>query len=218
MNNILRYPETCLIDKLVPKTAFYRRLEISAKMKQHFVDDVLSITWLYKLAPTTLNVTSTEGMEEIEMFVAEVKSRECPMDMFTFIDKYMPHHLVFLLHFGNEYRVLLNYKKWADAAHTRFEITENFITPWLKAENLKLEIVGNTITKIYDNFVRQVGESRLQGKDIPLAEAVLLMQKKEALQKRIELLKKDEVHECQPKKKFELHQTILKLTNELKEM
>jgi len=218
MNNILRYPDTCIIDKLVPKTAFYRRLEISAKMKQRFVDDVMAITWLYKLAPSTLNVTASEDMQEIEIFVADVKSKECPQDVFTFIDKYMPHHLVFLLHFGNEYRVILNYKQWADVAHTKFDITENFITPWIKAEELQLLLDGQSLPRIYDNFVRQVGESRLQGKDLSLAEAVLQMQKKEALQKKIELLEGAEAHECQPKKKFELHQTLLKLRNELNDL
>lgn len=52
----LHYPPTTLVGKPVPKNAFYRHLEVNAKMKQHFVDDVVAIKWLYKLAPSTLNV------------------------------------------------------------------------------------------------------------------------------------------------------------------
>lgn len=44
----LHYPPTTFVGKPVPKNAFYRHLEVNAKMKQHFVDDVVAIKWLYK--------------------------------------------------------------------------------------------------------------------------------------------------------------------------
>lgn len=39
----LHYPPTTFVGKPVPKNAFYRHLEVNAKMKQHFVDDVVAI-------------------------------------------------------------------------------------------------------------------------------------------------------------------------------
>ena len=57
----LHYPPTTFVGKSVPKNAFYRHLEVNAKMKQHFVDDVVAIKWLYKLAPSTLNVADGKG-------------------------------------------------------------------------------------------------------------------------------------------------------------
>lgn len=57
----LHYPPTTFVGKPVPKNAFYRHLEVNAKMKQHFVDDVVAIKWLYKLAPSTLNVAGWQG-------------------------------------------------------------------------------------------------------------------------------------------------------------
>ena len=50
------FPKSTLVGKPVPKTAFYRNLEVNAKMKQRFVDSVESITWTAKLAPSTLSV------------------------------------------------------------------------------------------------------------------------------------------------------------------
>ena len=71
----LHYPPTTFVGKPVPKNAFYRHLEVNAKMKQHFVDDVVAIKWLYKLAPSTLNVADGKEVHEIVVFSAQLKSR-----------------------------------------------------------------------------------------------------------------------------------------------
>lgn len=53
MDNILNFPASTHVDRLVPKTAFYKHLEINARLKMRFVEDVERIEWLYKLAPST---------------------------------------------------------------------------------------------------------------------------------------------------------------------
>ena len=93
-DNILHFPDSTLYVKKVPKTAFYKHLEVNAKIKQHFVDDVDSITWLYKLAPYTLNVVDGKTVHEIVVFHVLMKERDCPSDVFTFIDKNMPRHVL----------------------------------------------------------------------------------------------------------------------------
>ena len=115
MENLLNYPEKTIVNRVVPKTMF---MEINRRMKVRFVNDVVSITWLYKLSSETLNVTASEEMKEIEVFVATLKQPDCPPDLFSFIDTNMPHHIVFILQHEDNYMFLLNYKDWADATHT----------------------------------------------------------------------------------------------------
>jgi len=55
---------------------FYRFMDVNPKMKKRFVEDVESIRWLYKLSAQTLNVTSSEDMLEIEVFVATLKQAD----------------------------------------------------------------------------------------------------------------------------------------------
>lgn len=43
---MITFPESTLVGKTVPKTAFYKNLEVNARMKQRFVDDVASVTWV----------------------------------------------------------------------------------------------------------------------------------------------------------------------------
>ena len=67
MDNLLNFPKETIVDSLVPKTKFYRFMEVNQHIKTCFVNDVESIRWLYKLSPETLNVTAAEDMKEIEV-------------------------------------------------------------------------------------------------------------------------------------------------------
>ena len=122
----LKFPRTTIVGKSVPKNAFYRHMEVNAKIKQHFVDDVASIHWLYKLAPSTINVEDGKLVHEIVVFSATLKSKDCPDDVFLFIDQNMPRHVVFILEFDNRYKVLLNYKEWKDGRNGQFKIIKTF--------------------------------------------------------------------------------------------
>ena len=156
MDNLLHFPTETIVDSLVPKTKFYRFMEVNPRMKAHFVNDVESIRWLYKLSPDTLNVTASEDMKEIEVFVATLKDGDCPTDLFTFIDTHMPRHLVFILLHGNNCMLLINYKQWRDDTHTQFKITQMFASPWVPTSSLQLRIDGQSLPRIYDNFVAQI--------------------------------------------------------------
>lgn len=152
----LKFPPTTIVGKPVPKNAFYKHLEVNAKMKQHFVDDVASINWLYKLAPSTINVEDGKLVHEIVVFSAVLKDKDCPNDVFLFIDRNMPRHVVFILEYDNRYKVLLNYKAWKDGQNSQFEIIKTFATDWLTAERLLLTLEGQTMDALYEAMAGQV--------------------------------------------------------------
>ena len=168
MDNILKYPQSTIVSRVVPKTMFYKFMEVNPRMKSRFVNDVVNITWLYKLSASTLNVTDTEEMKEIEVFVVNLKQPDCPTDLFTFIDTNMPHHIVFVLVHDNSAMLLINYKEWVvrdhkganygktDDTHTKFRIRQAFASPWMPMADLELFVQGQSLPRIYDNFVAQV--------------------------------------------------------------
>ena len=156
MDNILHYPQTTIVNRVVPKTMFYKFMEVNPRMKSRFVNDVVNITWLYKLSAGTLNVTDTEEMKEIEVFVVNLKQPDCPTDLFTFIDTNMPHHIVFVLVHDDNAMLLINYKDWTDDTHTKFRIRQAFASPWMPMADLELTVQGQSLPRIYDNFVAQV--------------------------------------------------------------
>ena len=216
IDNLLKYPSSCLVGKVVPKTTFQRHLDTSTSMKRHFQDDVVSIIWLYKIAPTTLQVQGTDDMREIQIFLADLKDPTCPADLFTFIDKHMPQYIVFLLRYQQQYRLLINYKDWADTAHTHFNITQSFCSEWLTSAQLSLPITGIELPTIYEHFVRHIAGQQLISDNSNLHNAVLSYQEQETLKKRLATLQAQIAKEMQPKRKFELHQQIVELQKKLK--
>lgn len=163
MENILNYPQSCIVDRVVPKTMFYKFMDVNPRMKAHFVNDVVSITWLYKLSAQSLNVTDSADMKEIEVFVAQLKGSDCPPDLFSFIDCNMPHHIVFILTYEDNAMMLINYKEWSPlpaspfrGGERAFRIIKTFTSPWVKIEDVQLPVQGQSLNRIYDNFVASV--------------------------------------------------------------
>lgn len=187
----LKFPPSTKVGKPVPKNAFYKHLEVNAKIKQHFVDDVVGINWLYKFAPSTLNVADGTKVHEIVIFSAGLKSKDCPDDVFLFIDQNMPRHVIFILEYESKYKLLLNYKEWKDEKAGQFKIVKTFSTEWLTSDQINLSIEGQTMDAIYEVMAGQVsgfGTTKSEDtKRLVELEALITKGKKEveALQKKI---------------------------------
>lgn len=187
----LKFPVSTKVGKPVPKNAFYKHLEVNAKIKQHFVDDVVGINWLYKFAPSTLNVEDGTKVHEIVIFSAGLKSKDCPDDVFLFIDQNMPRHVIFILEYESKYKILLNYKEWKDEKAGQFKIVKTFSTEWLTSDQINLSIEGQTMDAIYEVMAGQVsgfGTTKSEDTKRPVElEALITKGKKdvEALQKKI---------------------------------
>ena len=146
MENLLSYPKSAIVDKVVPKTMFYKFMEVNQRMKVRFVNDVAQICWLYKLSANTINVTASEELIEIDVFVV-------------------------------------------DNTHTQFKITKSFATMWMNQSQLSLAIQGQSLPRIYDNFVAQVsgiGEHKAGA----LAEIVELKKRIATMESELQSLEK----------------------------
>lgn len=156
MNNVLKIPLSTIVGKSVPKTAFYKHLDVNARIKVRFVEDVESIVWEAKLAPSTLNVEDGKSVHEITVFRVVLKKEDVPNDVFLIIDRQMPRHVIFLLQSGERYSLLLNYKEWADATKGTFNILQTFRTEWTSADGLQLIIGNGTMDRVYECIAGQV--------------------------------------------------------------
>ena len=217
MKNLLNYHKDVIVDRVVPKTMFYKFMEVNPRMKVRFVNDVEKITWLYKLSSNTLNVTSSNDLVEIDVFVATLKQQDCPTDLFTFIDTNMPHHIVFILEYDNSYMILLNYKDWADNTHTKFKITKSFASLWMDEKRLSLEIQGQSLSRVYENFVAQVsgiGEHKAGA----MAEIVDLKKRIAAMEAELQNLQKKMRKEPQYDKQVKMNKQVKAKRHELDEL
>ena len=156
-------------------------------------------------------------MVEIEVFVATLKQPDCPTDLFTFIDTHMPRHLVFILQYEGNSMLLINYKQWKDDTHTQFWITQMFASPWVPTDSLSLQIDGQSLPRIYDNFVAQIsgiGEHQAGSMD----KIVALKQQIAKAQKELEALEKRMRREPQVNLQMEMHAQARNKRKELGEL
>ncbi len=209
------FPFSTLVGKPVPKTAFYRNLEVNAKVKQRLVDDVASITWTAKIAPSTLNVADGKTVHEIAVFRMELKSKEVPTEVLTFIDRQMPRHTMFLLQHEEEFCMFVNYKEWHDATNAQFDIVKTFHTEWTAAECLSLELDGRDMDAIYSSLVKQIAGAAITSEAKDIHSAVAQTKEHEVLLQKITVLEAKVAKERQPKKRFELHQQLVELKNKI---
>lgn len=205
------FPKSTLVGKTVPKAAFYKNLEVNARMKQRFVDEVASVTWVAKIAPSTLNVADGKTVHEITVFRMVLKTDDVPSDVLTLIDKQMPRHTLFLLQHDDDFCLLANYKEWHDAANTRFDIVKTFQTGWTSGDKLSLSLDGQDMDAVYSAIVKQVAGADITSGAKDIHTAVAQTKEQEALRQKIAALEAKIAKERQPKKKFELHQQLVKL-------
>ncbi len=188
---MLTFPSSALVGRAVPKTAFYRNLELNARLKQRFVDDVAGITWTAKIAPSTLNVEDGQDVHEIVVFHFVLKAEDIPDDVFLTIDRQMPRHIIFLLQWKDNYRLIVNYKEWHDGTRTQFDIVKTFRTDWKSEDALSLSLEGSTMDKLYEHIAGQISgfgtDTAADTKQvIALQDAIQSKQRKaETLQKKV---------------------------------
>lgn len=212
---MITFPDSTLVGKPVPKTAFYRNLEVNAKMKQRFVDSVESITWTTKLAPSTLSVTDGKTVHEITVFRMVLKKEEVPSDVLMLIDKQMPRHTVFVLQHEDKCSLYVNYKEWHDAEQRQFDIVKTYQTAWVKDVDIVLNIEGCTMDAVFSSFVRQIADGLLDANTKDLHTAVMADKEREQIQKSINTLERQMLKEKQPRKRFEMHQRLVIMKEKL---
>lgn len=152
MENLLHYPPSTIVNRPLPKNAFYKHWDLSARVRQHFARDIASLTWLYKLGYGTVNVVAGKRIVEIDFFAATLKDRDCPDNVFTTIDSFMPRYLVFIQCYDDKYRLLMDYKDATNDETHPFKIVRTFRTEWMTADNLQLPIIGKTLDDVWEHF------------------------------------------------------------------
>ena len=151
------------------------------------------------------------------MFVVNLKQADCPTDLFSFIDINMPHHIVFILVHDNHAMLLINYKDWTDDTHIKFCITQTFASSWVALDDLHLQIDGQSLPRIYDNFIAQVsgiGEHKAGS----MADIVALKKQIAAAEAELKSLEKRMRKEPQLDRQMQMNKQVKATRKELKEL
>ena len=210
------FPKSTEFNKRIPKTKFYEHIELGRKIKDSFVQNIESIIWANKIAPSTVNISAGEKVTEIQVFRIILKQSDFNKDVLKTIDEQIPYHILFIICYRDKEQAWIGYKEQSGSESRAFKVDSYYHTAWQKPEELKLAIEGLNMDAVYESFVKQISASTAPiqwDDDLSAKENTAKIEERKKLQKQIEKLERQLKKEAQPRKKFELYQKIKELKN-----
>lgn len=195
-------PENCIINKPLYKKAVFEKFNLKSAERDRFDADISKMAIVAYVSPSKIPALH-EGQEVKEFYVLQIqlKHRDYDSKNILMLNKLIPQKLVFALEYDDNIQFCI--------FHTRLQQSE-----WLNALDASIPIKGLSLDDVWNNIVAEIGglsndaEETLEQQIIDREEHEKLLKQIEALEKRCRL-------EKQTRKKYELHQQLLKLKEEL---
>jgi len=189
-------PVSTKVDRFIPKTKFYERVQISTATRDEFTGVISRITWLHKISPATMNVPATGTVEELQVFLVELKSKTIPLKALSIIDKTIPYPILFVLTCGDDICYVIQHKL---ESRRRYYKTEWNQLPALSFTGANLEAVYQ---RIITSFIA-LDDDEVSSKSFE--EIITINAQREQLQKDIRALENKIRSERQFSKKVALN-------------
>ena len=205
---MLDLPEATRVHKRLPKEDFYKRLNLTAALKEKFVADVEQIYVENSLTKERLNLARDSAVQEILLLAVTLKKKDFDGKVIETIARQNSHELIFLLLYEEE----------AQLAVYRGKL---YRSSWLPKTEITLAAQGFSLEEILTGFIEQialVGEEGKTNENISIDERLHLQEKIGKLTKLIEKTERAAWKEVQPKKKFELFQKLKAYKAELEDL
>lgn len=160
---MLNFPKETCLNKMIAKTKFYERANVSSALKNSFVNDIEKITWINKLSSQTLNVESGE-ISEIEVFHIKLKVKNFNHKIIETIDKSIPYYILYVLEYEGLYQLCIGYKEKNSAdSKNKASVLKYFSSQWMSEPVIKVQ--GNKLDTIYENFITQLSDNQINISD-----------------------------------------------------
>lgn len=208
---MFKLPPSTKIQKVIPKNAFDSFT--NTKQKKAFVDKILRITWVNKIAFDTVNLTGVD-VAEIQLFKIELKEKAIIKDLLSIIEKAIPYHIIFWIEFGDEFYISTSVKHLHPQNGDIAVIDYTFTSDWKSIEDNAYQIeLKNNLDWVFKNFCDQLKSIDTDTKSIN--ELVEKQKSNDTILKEIEKLK-SEIARCkQFNKKVELNLKLKALQSTL---
>ena len=160
---MLNLPENTRYGKRIPKTKFYRNLNLPNKVRQQFVDEIDAIVWQNKISPDTMGISAGDNVSEIEVIEIKLHQKGIRKNILELIDRGIPYHILFVLTCGDEAQVAIAYKEKYQKKDAKYRVEGYYFSDWVSPDVLSFELKGLNLDRIYEHLLRQfIPEERPQ--------------------------------------------------------
>ena len=196
-------PDNCIINKPLYKKAVFEKFNLKSAERDRFDADISKIAIVAYVSPSKIPALH-EGQEVKEFYVLQIqlKHRDYDSKNILMLNKLIPQKMVFALEFDDNIQLCI--------FHTRLQQSE-----WVHASDAIIPIKGLSLDDVWNNIVAEIGGLSNDAEET-LEQQIIGREEREKLLKQIEVLEKRCRLEKQTRKKYELHQQLLKLKEKLK--
>ena len=196
-------PASTAINKPLYKKAVFEKFNLKTAERERFDADISKMALVARISPATVPALA-EGQEIKGFYVLQVllKHKEYDVKNILLLNKLISQNIIFALQY-EEFTQLCVF-------HTRLQQSD-----WMPTDEVTIHLQGLSLDDVWNNIVASIGGLDIQA-DETIEEQIINREQREKLLRQIEALEKQCRTEKQTRKKYELHQQIIKLKEDLK--
>ena len=196
-------PPNTLINKPLYKKAVFEKFNLKAAERDRFDADISRMALVARVSTATVPAL-TKGKEIEGFYVLQValKRKNYDTKNILMLQKLIPQKMVFAMQHEEQTQFCI--------FHTRLQQSE-----WMSTSEAAIPLQGLTLDDVWNNIVAIIGGLDAQAEET-VEEQIIHREQREKLLFQIESLEKRCRTEKQTRKKFELHQQLIKLKEKLK--
>lgn len=197
-------PANTLINQPLYKKTVFEKFNLKTAERERFDADISKMALVARISPATVPALA-EGQEIKGFYVLQVtlKHQDYDIKNILLLQKLIPQKIVYALQYENQTQLCV--------FHTRLQQSD-----WRNTESTEIPLTGLSLDEVWENIVAVIGGLDAQAEDT-IEEQIINREQREKLLHQIEALEKRARTEKQTRKKYELHQQIIKLKMELAE-
>lgn len=200
---MLNLPEITELHKSLPKSQIYKKFQFSNSQQIKFDADISRIDIVNEVSLRTIpSIQQGKKIKSIYVLSVTLKTKDYDSKNIEKISKIIPQNLVFALQYEEEIQLAVFCEKI-------------FTTSWIHETKSTLELKGLNFDEVWENIIKQI-EGGEWDSNLSLSENIELKEKKEKLQKEIDVLKKKMKNEKQFNRQIEIKAEIRRLEEMIK--
>lgn len=200
---MLGLPKATEMNKQLPKKAIYAKFQMNTAAKAKIDADISKISIVNEITPAKVNIPAGEKVKSFFVLLVSLKRKDYEERTIGMLSKLIPQNILFVLEHDGQSRLAIY--------HTKLMQSE-----WMPTDKQQIELHGLDLDRVWENIAVAVGGVTVE-EGRSLDEQIVEDEKRKKLEKEIARLERLARAEKQPKKKFELVQTLSKLRKELSE-
>ena len=195
-------PASTLINQPLYKKTVFEKFNLKTAERERFDTDISKMALIARISPATVPALA-EGQEIKGFYVLQIslKQRNYDTKNILLLQKLIPQKIVYALQFEDQTQLCVFL--------TRLQQSD-----WVPTESATIPLNGLSLDDAWNNIVATIGCLDAQS-ETSIEEQIINREQREKLLRQIEMLEKQCRTEKQTRKKYELHQQIIKLKEEL---